>query len=188
MSGGQTWVDEFRSSRSQIGSERAAAAVARASAAVGGGACARARTRRNRAAVRPPSRPAAPSGARLLRDAVLGVLLLAACRSRPATCSSTSSGTYPESPARTTDLTGCSPAHRTSSLTEASLIGSIAAGGVVLPIIAAVTGALAALFRKWRIAAFAVFALVVRVLGLSRHDARLPRASPARPPARAATG
>ncbi len=50
--------------------------------------------------------------------------------------------------------------HRSSSLTEASLIGSIGAGGVVLPIVAGVTAVLAAIFKKWRIAAFAVFVLV----------------------------
>jgi undecaprenyl-diphosphatase len=52
-------------------------------------------------------------------------------------------------------------AHRTGSRTEASLIGSIVAGGVVLPIVVASIAILAALLRKWRIAAFAVFALGV---------------------------
>ena len=50
--------------------------------------------------------------------------------------------------------------NRTSSLTEASLIGSIGAGGVVLPVIAAATGAVASFLRKWRIAGFAIFGLV----------------------------
>jgi membrane-associated phospholipid phosphatase len=51
--------------------------------------------------------------------------------------------------------------HRSGGLTEASLIGSIIAGGVTLPILVAVFGLLAALFRQWRLAAFLVFALAV---------------------------
>jgi membrane-associated phospholipid phosphatase len=51
--------------------------------------------------------------------------------------------------------------HRTPSRTEASLIGSIAAGGVVLPIVVATIGVICAVLRKWRIAAFAVFGLIV---------------------------
>jgi undecaprenyl-diphosphatase len=51
--------------------------------------------------------------------------------------------------------------HRTESRTEASLIGSIIAGGVVLPIVAGVFAAVCALLRRWRLAAFAVFALLV---------------------------
>jgi membrane-associated phospholipid phosphatase len=52
-------------------------------------------------------------------------------------------------------------AHRTSARTEASLVGSIAAGGVVLPIVVGSIALLAALLKKWRVAAFAVFALGV---------------------------
>jgi membrane-associated phospholipid phosphatase len=52
-------------------------------------------------------------------------------------------------------------AHRTSSRTEASLIGSIVAGGVVLPIVVGSIALVCAALRKWRIAAFAVFALAV---------------------------
>lgn len=52
-------------------------------------------------------------------------------------------------------------AHRTPTWTEASLIGSIIAGGVVLPILAGVLALAAALFRKWRLAAFFAFALAV---------------------------
>ena len=51
--------------------------------------------------------------------------------------------------------------HRTPSRTEASLIGSIVAGGVVLPIVAGLTGFVCAVLRRWRIAAFVVFALAV---------------------------
>jgi undecaprenyl-diphosphatase len=54
--------------------------------------------------------------------------------------------------------------HRTPSLTEASLLGSIAAGGVVLTIVAGLTGAVASLLKKWRIAAFTVFGLVTEAL------------------------
>jgi membrane-associated phospholipid phosphatase len=52
-------------------------------------------------------------------------------------------------------------AHRTSSRTEASLVGSIIAGGVTLPILAASLAVVCAAFRKWRIAAFVVFSLAV---------------------------
>jgi undecaprenyl-diphosphatase len=52
-------------------------------------------------------------------------------------------------------------AHRTPSRTEASLVGSTIAGGVVLPIIVGAIALVCALFRKWRIAAFAVFVLGV---------------------------
>lgn len=52
-------------------------------------------------------------------------------------------------------------AHRTPVRTHASLIGSIAAGGVVLPILVGVVALVCAILRKWRIAAFVVFALAV---------------------------
>lgn len=52
-------------------------------------------------------------------------------------------------------------AHRTSSRTDASLVGSIVAGGVVLPIVAGSIALVCAVVRKWRIAAFVVFALAV---------------------------
>jgi membrane-associated phospholipid phosphatase len=51
--------------------------------------------------------------------------------------------------------------HRTPSRTEASLIGSIVAGGVVLPIVAGLIAFACAVLRKWRIAAFVLFALAV---------------------------
>jgi membrane-associated phospholipid phosphatase len=51
--------------------------------------------------------------------------------------------------------------HRSGDLTEASLVGSIMAGGVVLPIIAG-AGALIALAAKhWRLAGFLLFALAI---------------------------
>jgi len=52
-------------------------------------------------------------------------------------------------------------AHRTSSRTDASLLGSIVAGGVVLPIVVGSIALVCAALRKWRIAAFVVFALAV---------------------------
>ncbi len=52
-------------------------------------------------------------------------------------------------------------AHRTPDRTEASVLGSIAAGGVVLPILVAATALVLAILRKWRVAAFVLFALVV---------------------------
>ena len=51
--------------------------------------------------------------------------------------------------------------HRSGGLTDASLVGSILAGGVVLPIIVGVCGVLAALFKQWRLGAFLIFALAV---------------------------
>ena len=51
--------------------------------------------------------------------------------------------------------------HRSSGETEASLIGSIMAGGVVLPIVAGVLALVAAAMRQWRVAGFFVFALAV---------------------------
>lgn len=52
-------------------------------------------------------------------------------------------------------------AHRTPTRTHASLIGSIVAGGVVLPIVAGVLALVAALFRKWVLVAFFIFSLAV---------------------------
>ena len=51
--------------------------------------------------------------------------------------------------------------HRTPSRTEASLVGSIIAGGVVLPIVAGSLAIVFAALRRWRIAAFFAFALAV---------------------------
>jgi membrane-associated phospholipid phosphatase len=52
-------------------------------------------------------------------------------------------------------------ARRTPSRTDASLVGSIVAGGVVLPIVAGSIALVSAVLRKWRVAAFAVFVLGV---------------------------
>lgn len=51
--------------------------------------------------------------------------------------------------------------HRSSMLTDASLIGSIIAGGVVLPIIVAVAALIALVAKHWRLAGFLLFALAV---------------------------
>jgi membrane-associated phospholipid phosphatase len=51
--------------------------------------------------------------------------------------------------------------HRTAGRTEASLIGSIMAGGVVLPIVAGLAAVVCVIARKWRLAAFAIFSLAV---------------------------
>ena len=58
-------------------------------------------------------------------------------------------------------LVGFLARHRDATRTEASLIGSIMAGGVVLPIVAGVLALAAAALRQWRVAAFFVFALAV---------------------------
>jgi membrane-associated phospholipid phosphatase len=68
-------------------------------------------------------------------------------------------------------------AHRTASLTHASLIGSMIAGGVVLPILVASIAIVCALLRKWRIVAFFVFVLGVesasyRLTTLAVHSHR----------------
>jgi membrane-associated phospholipid phosphatase len=73
-------------------------------------------------------------------------------------------------------------AHRTSSRTDASLVGSIVAGGVVLPIVVGAIALVSAALRKWRIAAFVVFALAVEsatyratTLVVHSHRPRVPR-------------
>ena len=51
--------------------------------------------------------------------------------------------------------------HRTSARTHASLLGSIIAGGVVLPIVAGSLAIVFAVLRRWRTAAFFAFGLAV---------------------------
>jgi membrane-associated phospholipid phosphatase len=51
--------------------------------------------------------------------------------------------------------------HRSKELTDASLVGSIMAGGVVLPIIAGVAALVALVAKHWRLAGFLLFALAV---------------------------
>src|SRR4051794_19756158 len=52
-------------------------------------------------------------------------------------------------------------ADRTPFLTDASAVGSAVGGAPVLPILVGLIGLVCAILRKWRIAAFAVFVLVV---------------------------
>ena len=52
-------------------------------------------------------------------------------------------------------------AHRSPPRTHASLLGSIVAGGVVLPIVAGSAALVCAVFRQWRIAAFFVLGLAL---------------------------
>ena len=52
-------------------------------------------------------------------------------------------------------------AERTSSLTDASVVGSTLGGAPLLPILAGTIALVCAVLRRWRIAAFAVFALAV---------------------------
>jgi undecaprenyl-diphosphatase len=51
--------------------------------------------------------------------------------------------------------------HRSSGLTDASLVGSIIAGGVVLPLVAGVAALVACIAKHWRLAGFLLFALAV---------------------------
>jgi membrane-associated phospholipid phosphatase len=67
----------------------------------------------------------------------------------------------PGVPGADESLVGFLARHRSSGLTEASLVGSIMAGGVVLPIVAGVVAMVAAAARQWRLAAFLLFALAV---------------------------
>jgi membrane-associated phospholipid phosphatase len=72
--------------------------------------------------------------------------------------------------------------HRSSGLTDASLVGSIMAGGVVLPIVAAVGAVIALAAKHWRLAGFLIFALAVEsasyratTLVVHRHRPEVPR-------------
>jgi membrane-associated phospholipid phosphatase len=50
--------------------------------------------------------------------------------------------------------------HRTGTLTDASWVGSQVGGAPLLPILVGLVGLVCALARRWRVAAFAVFALL----------------------------
>jgi undecaprenyl-diphosphatase len=72
--------------------------------------------------------------------------------------------------------------HRAPTWTDASLIGSIMAGGVVLPVLAGTIMVVCLALRKWRIAAFVVFVLAVEsasyratTLVVHRDRPRVPR-------------
>ena len=79
-------------------------------------------------------------------------------------------------------------AHRTSSRTDASLVGSTVAGGLVLPVLVGAIALVCAALRKWRLAAFVVFALAVESADLPRDHAPRPLASAARGSPRAPAG
>jgi len=73
-------------------------------------------------------------------------------------------------------------AHRTATRDDASLIGSIMAGGVVLPVVAAALALVFAALRHWRLAVFTIFALGVEsasyaltTLVVHRHRPRVVR-------------
>jgi undecaprenyl-diphosphatase len=68
--------------------------------------------------------------------------------------------------------------HRSGTLTEASLIGSIMAGGVVLPILVGAFGLVAALFRQWRLAAFLICALAIESAAYRTTTLLIPRHRP----------
>jgi undecaprenyl-diphosphatase len=68
--------------------------------------------------------------------------------------------------------------HRSGDLTEASLIGSIIAGGVVLPILAGAFGLVAALFRQWRLATFLICALAIESAAYRTTTLLIPRHRP----------
>lgn len=72
--------------------------------------------------------------------------------------------------------------HRSKGLTDASLVGSMIAGGVVLPIVAGVYVIAMAILRRWRLAAFVPCALLVEsgsyratTLAVHRHRPEVPR-------------
>ena len=75
---------------------------------------------------------------------------------------------------------------RSSGLTDASLIGSMIAGGVVLPIVAGVTALAAALARQWRVVGFLVFALALEAGVYRATTLVVHRERPGRPPPRRA--
>jgi undecaprenyl-diphosphatase len=58
-------------------------------------------------------------------------------------------------------LVGFLARHRSVGLTDASLIGSIMGGGVVLPIVVGVSAVIAGFAKHWRLAGFLLFALAV---------------------------
>jgi undecaprenyl-diphosphatase len=73
-------------------------------------------------------------------------------------------------------------AHRTHTRTDASLIGSMVAGGVVLPVVVGLIALACVALRKWLIAAFTVFSLGVEsaayrvtTLFVHVHRPRVPR-------------
>jgi len=71
--------------------------------------------------------------------------------------------------------------HRTSTLTDASWVGSQVGGAPVLPILVGLVGLVCALTRRWRIAAFAVFALLTESATYRITTLAVPRDRPGVP-------
>ena len=69
-------------------------------------------------------------------------------------------------------------AERSPSLNDASAVGSMIGGAPVLPILVGLVGLVSALMRKWRIAAFAVFALAVESATYRVTSLLVPRERP----------
>lgn len=67
---------------------------------------------------------------------------------------------------------------RSGPLTEASVIGSTIGGAPVLPILAALIAIVCAFMRRWRLAAFGVFALAVESLTYRVSSLAVPRHRP----------
>jgi undecaprenyl-diphosphatase len=72
-------------------------------------------------------------------------------------------------------------ADRTSSLTDASAVGSAVGGAPVLPILVGLIGLVCAVLRRWRIAAFAVFVLLVESATYRVTSWLVPRQRPSVP-------
>ena len=77
--------------------------------------------------------------------------------------------------------------HRSAGLTDASLVGSVIAGGVVLPIVAGIALVVFAVARHWRLAGFLLLTLAVESGVLPRDHARHPPAPAGGLPTRAAS-
>ena len=71
--------------------------------------------------------------------------------------------------------------HRTGSLTDLSSVGSQVGGAPVLPILVGLVGLVCALTRRWRIAAFAVFALLTESATYRITTLAVPRDRPVVP-------
>jgi MFS family permease len=77
-------------------------------------------------------------------------------------------------------------AERTPFLTDASAVGSTLGGAPFLPILVATIALVCAVLHRWRVAAFAVFALAVEsatyrvasLAGVRRHRSDVPRHAP----------
>lgn len=67
---------------------------------------------------------------------------------------------------------------RTAGLTDLSSVGSAVGGGVVLPIVAGIVGLGCAVARRWRIAAFVVFALLMESATYRLTSEVVPRQRP----------